>query len=157
MARLSRPSTLFALLTAAAGSVAAYFLDPISGRRRRHTARDRTASLARRGTHRGRRLARHAYSDVVGRGKRLVHALPHEMAELDDATLAHKVETILFRDRGVPKGRINVNAENGVVFLRGEVDGSGLLESLEQRVRRVKGVKGVENMLHLPGQPPRNR
>jgi hypothetical protein len=157
MARLPRPSTFLALLSAAAGSAAAYFLDPISGRRRRHTTRDRTVSLTRRGTHRGRRLAKHVYSDVVGRGRRLVHTLPHQTPELDDATLAHKVETILFRDREVPKGRINVNAENGVVFLRGEVDGPDLPHSLEDRARRVKGVKGVENLLHLPGQPPPDR
>jgi osmotically-inducible protein OsmY len=80
--------------------------------------------------------------------------LPHEEPDLDDATLAHKVETILFRDREVPKGQINVNAENGVVFLRGEVNGPGLVSTLEDRVRKVKGVKGVENLLHLPGRPP---
>jgi hypothetical protein len=154
MPRAPRPSSFFALFSAVSGAAAAYFLDPISGRRRRHTTRDRTVSLTRRGGHRGRRLARHTYSDLVGRGKRLVHAFPRETPELDDGTLAHKVETILFRDRDVPKGRINVNAENGVVFLRGEVDAPDLVHSLEGRVLRVRGVKGVENLLHLPGQPP---
>ena len=157
MPRVPRPPALFAALSAAAGAAAAYFLDPISGRRRRNTTRDRGSSLARRGAQRGRRLARHVYSDVVGRGKRLLHALPHETPELDDATLAHKVETILFRDRDVPKGRINVNAENGVVFLRGEVDGDDLVNELEDRVSKVKGVKGVENLLHVPGRPPSDR
>jgi osmotically-inducible protein OsmY len=119
--------------------------------------RDRTASFTRRGAQRGRRFARHVYSDAVGRGKRALHSLPREGPELDDATLAHKVETILFRDRWVPKGRINVNAENGVVFLRGEVEGPDLLQTLESRARRVRGVKGVENLLHVPGQPPPDR
>ena len=106
---------------------------------------------------RSRRFARHATSEVVGRGKRVLHALPHEEPELDDATLAHKVETILFRDREVPKGQINVNAENGIVFLRGEVNGPNLVNTLEDRVRKVKGVKGVENLLHLSGQPAPDR
>ncbi len=38
--------------------------------------------------------------------------------DYDDATLAQKVMTELFRDPHVPKGAINVNAENGVVLLR---------------------------------------
>jgi hypothetical protein len=70
-----------------------------------------------------------------------------------DVTLAHKVETILFRDRDVPKGQININAEEGVVFLRGEVDRPELVGELEARVRAVKGVRAVENLLHLPGRP----
>jgi osmotically-inducible protein OsmY len=143
-------------MSAAAGAAAAYFFDSSNGRRRRHTTRDRAASLARRSGHRGRRLARHAYAEVVGRSKRFAHALPHQAPDLDDATLAHKVESILFRDRDVPKGRINVNAENGVVFLRGEVDEPDLLPALEHRVSKVKGVKGVENLLHLPGQHTRD-
>jgi osmotically-inducible protein OsmY len=117
----------------------------------------RAASVARKGSHRGRRFARHAYSEVAGRTRRLANSVSHETPDLDDATLAHKVESILFRDREVPKGRINVNAENGVVFLRGEVDGPDLLQTLENRVGKVKGVKGVENLLHLPGQPPPDR
>jgi osmotically-inducible protein OsmY len=153
MSRFPRPSTLVALLSGAAGAAAAYFLDPISGRRRRHTTRDRGSSLARKGVHRGRRFGRYAASEIVGRRKRVLRTLRHEEPDLDDATLAHKVETILFRDREVPKGQINVNAENGVVFLRGEVNGPDLLNTLEDRVRKVKGVKGVENLLHLPGQP----
>jgi hypothetical protein len=157
MSRFPRPSAFLALLSGVAGAAAAYFLDPISGRRRRHTTRDRGSSLARKGAHRSRRFARHATSEVVGRGKRVVHALPHEEPELDDATLAHKVETILFRDREVPKGQINVNAENGVVFLRGEVNGPDLPSTLADRVLKMKGVKGVENLLHLPGQPAPDR
>ncbi len=68
-------------------------------------------------------------------------------------TLAHKIESILFRDRDVPKGQININAEEGVVFLRGQVDRPELVGELEARVRAVKGVRAVENLLHLPPSP----
>ncbi|MEX2103697.1 MAG: BON domain-containing protein, partial [Gaiellaceae bacterium] len=71
-------------------------------------------------------------------------------AEVDDATLVDRVESIVFRGRDIPKGQINVNAENGVVFLRGEVDRPELLEELESRVSKVRGVRGVENKLHVP-------
>jgi osmotically-inducible protein OsmY len=57
----------------------------------------------------------------------------------------------------VPKGQINVNAERGVVVLRGQVERPELLEALEARVRNVKGVRAVENLLHLPGSPPPQR
>jgi osmotically-inducible protein OsmY len=63
------------------------------------------------------------------------------------------VETIVFRDPAVPKGDLNINAENGTVFLRGQVESSELVEELGKRVRRISGVRQVENLLHLPGMP----
>jgi hyperosmotically inducible protein len=146
------------LAAAALGTAAAvYFLDPAQGRRRRHVTRDRTLSLARQGGRRGRKLVRHARSDAYGLGQRLRHRVPGPAPQLDDATLAHKVESVLFRDRDVPKGEINVNAENGVVFLRGQVGEPELVESLEARVRKVRGVRDVTNLLHTPGTSPRKR
>src|SRR5438067_279296 len=35
--------------------------------------------------------------------------------DLDDVGLARKVETVIFRDEAVPKGKIDVNAADGVV------------------------------------------
>ena len=40
--------------------------------------------------------------------------------DYDDATLAHKVETELFRPADAPKGQVSVNVNDGVVELRGE-------------------------------------
>jgi hypothetical protein len=157
MRRLARPRALLLLGLAGAGAAAAYFLDPASGRRRRHESRDRSARLARRTGHRASRFARHTSSEIVGRGKRALHTAQRNVPDLDDTTLAHKVETILFRDRDVPKGQINVNAENGVVFLRGQVERPELVEGLEARVRKVRGVRGVTNLLHVPGSPPPSR
>jgi osmotically-inducible protein OsmY len=65
-----------------------------------------------------------------------------------------KVESIVFRKDDVPKGQININAENGVVFLRGQVERPELVETLEKRVRGVNGVKDVENLLHVPAAEP---
>src|SRR5690349_24454938 len=36
--------------------------------------------------------------------------------QLDDVGLARKVETVIFRDDTVPKGKIDVNAADGVVW-----------------------------------------
>jgi len=69
----------------------------------------------------------------------------------DDATLAQKVMTELFRDPHVPKGAINVNAENGVVLLRGEIEEPAMIVEILARTRRIRGVADVENLMHLPG------
>ena len=143
----------FYLAAAAGGAALAYYLDSQQGRRRRHVTRDKALSLAKHGTKRGRKLVHHISADARGFVERARHA--HRSAgELDDATLVDKVESIVFRNRDVPKGRININAENGVVFLRGEVDRPELVEALEARVRKVHGVRGVENLLHTPAEPP---
>jgi hypothetical protein len=66
---------------------------------------------------------------------------------IDDVTLARKVESEIFRPADAPKGAVNVNAEFGVVFLRGEVPSKELVESLETAAREVDGVKDVRNLL----------
>ena len=71
---------------------------------------------------------------------------------LNDPALARKVESEVFRDADIPKGNINVNVENGVVYLRGEVPDQAMMDDLVARARQVDGVQGVENLLHLPSE-----
>jgi BON domain-containing protein len=147
----TRNQVPFYLSAAVGGAALAYFLDPENGRRRRHQSRDQLLSLARHGTKRARKLVHHATSDAAGQARRAAHALRRaEEVDVDDTTLVDKVESIVFRKHDVPKGQININAENGVVFLRGQVEDPELVEALEARVRKVRGVKGVENLLHTP-------
>ena len=147
----TRNQVPFYLSAAMGGAALAYFLDPQNGRRRRHQTRDQLVSLARHGTKRARKLVHHASSDAAGTARRAAHAFRRpENVELDDATLVDRVESIVFRKHDVPKGQININAENGVVFLRGQVEDTELVATLEERVRKVRGVKDVENLLHTP-------
>ena len=148
---MRRSPGLLALTAASAGAAVAFFADPVSGRRRRHMARDRLASRARRTGTRSRRTVRFTRAQLYGYLQRGLHSVPRPTPELDDATLAHKVESILFRDASVPKGRINVNAENGVVYLRGQLERADLIRSIEARVRQIAGVRGVVSLLHVPG------
>lgn len=76
---------------------------------------------------------------------------------LDDATLARKVETVIFRDRSIAKGKVDVNVADGVVWLRGEVKRPDLVQKVERKVRQVPEVHGVENLLHLPKTPAPSR
>jgi len=134
------------------GWVAAYFLDPRLGRGRRALARYWMLARGRRLLRRGGRAQRHAAAAVYGKTQALLHRHEAPKPPPDDATLAHKVETIIFRDAEVPKGQISVNAEDGVVWLRGEVPDQTMLDALVARTREVVGVRSVESLLHLPGQ-----
>ena len=69
----------------------------------------------------------------------------------DDWTLKAKVESELFRDEHEVKGVINVNAQQGVVQLRGELPSRDLIEALVERTRKIHGVRDVENLLHTSG------
>ena len=72
---------------------------------------------------------------------------------LNDPALARKVESEVFRDEELPKGNISVNAEYGVIYLRGEVPSQEAMNELTTRARAVDGVRAVENLTHLPGEP----
>jgi hypothetical protein len=133
------------------GAALTYFFDPEQGRRRRAMARDRLAAFSRRRVREGERLGRSAAAQAGGLAQKAKHMQEEPKPQPDDVTLTRKVETEIFRDADVPKGQINVNAENGKVFLRGEVEQPELIKDLEKRARKVQGVQDVENLLHLPG------
>jgi hypothetical protein len=152
--RRSAPS----MLATAAGGLAVgalleYFLDPKAGRRRRHTARDRVLSRLRRGERRAIVRARRAESHAVGVARRTINARRRPEEPADDLTLAQKVESQLFRRAGVPKGQVSVNAEEGVVFLRGVMERQEDIERMGDEARRITGVRAVENLIHPPGTP----
>jgi osmotically-inducible protein OsmY len=136
-------------IAAALGALFAYFFDPQHGRRRRNVTRDRVLSTTRRSASGATRAVG---SQAYGLKQKATH-LREEPKEYDDVTLARKVETEIFRPEYVPKGKINVNVENGVVYLRGEADRQELVDEVVDRARQVQGVRDVENLLHLPGQP----
>ena len=69
---------------------------------------------------------------------------------LDDVTITRKVETEIFRDDKVKKGKISVNTADGVVWLRGEAKNPEQVKELEARTKAIPEVKRVENLLHLP-------
>jgi BON domain-containing protein len=134
---------------AAAGGATLLFLDSVSGRRRRRST-DRTAGSVRRTWRRAARRGRRARGATAGAVKRVRHR-SETPRELDDVTLARKVESELFRDPSVPKGQISINAQRGVVQLRGEVPSAEMLSDLVGRTRRIQGVRDVESLLHLHG------
>ena len=137
---------------AAGGAALAYFLDPDRGKLRRAQTRDRLAAFVRRAGDRAGRRARWSQGPIAGIASRLANAFrSHE--PMNDATLAAKVESELFRDPGLSKGRINVNAENGTVILRGVAESREQIEHLLARTASIGGVRVARSLLRTPDEP----
>ncbi|MGI8926419.1 MAG: BON domain-containing protein [Tepidiformaceae bacterium] len=142
----------------ATGAALAFVFDPGAGRRRRKVTFDRCVGATKRAGRRGRRLGRMLWSDTVGTALRAVHRLRRPLKlPADDLTLAHRVESMIFRDPTVPKGRLNINVEHGVVVLRGALDDAEQIRALEEATMRVPGVTRVENLLHMAGTVAPNK
>ncbi|HEU4657414.1 MAG TPA: BON domain-containing protein [Capillimicrobium sp.] len=77
--------------------------------------------------------------------------------DLDDVTIARKVESVMFRGLDVDKGAIDVNVAGGVVYLRGEAPTPEDVRELVARAEAVPEVARVENLLHLPKTPAATR
>ncbi|HYI66183.1 MAG TPA: BON domain-containing protein [Candidatus Limnocylindrales bacterium] len=146
-------TTLIAAITAAAGAVAAFLLDPARGRARRARLVDQGGATVRRLAHQAGHAVQAARSTASGRLAAVTHPESDGDDLLDDVTLTSKVETKLFRDQSVPKGSININVERGIVVLRGEVPDQDMRDRLAAEAASIGGVWSVHNLLHLPGEP----
>jgi osmotically-inducible protein OsmY len=149
-----RPASL--IFGAAAGAAAAWFLDPNDGARRRNVVRDKALKYARKGGAEAERKARYAAGQAKGTAYEAAPTADRgDAAErLNDPALARKVETEIFRGEDVPKGDVSVSVEDGVVYLRGEVD-EAWIGRLGEEAANVDGVREVQNLLHPPGTEAR--
>jgi osmotically-inducible protein OsmY len=146
---MGKPLTFLA--GAAVGAAAAYFLDPQGGAKRRNETREKAVAKAKTGAQDVAGTAKQAAGSARGKVHAVTPSMPGKGESPDDVTLAHKVESEIFRPEDAPKGGVSVNAENGVVFLRGEVPDREWIDRFEAEARKVGGVEEVRNLLHLPG------
>ena len=144
---------VIAPLSAAGGALLLFFFDPASGRRRRAQLAQRVPGFFRRRSREAGKLARATGAHAYGLKQKATHLGEEPKGGLNDQTIEAKVQTELFREEDVPKGQINVNVQEGVVQLRGEVPRPELIDDLVEKARSVQGVRDVENLLHLPGTP----
>jgi osmotically-inducible protein OsmY len=144
------------LVGSGAGAAAEYLLDPQHGKRRRHVLRDWGQARLRGAAREAGRKTRYAGGKAMGVA---ADATPprRDITELNDPALTAKVESELFRPEGSPKGTVDVNVEERVVYLRGEVASREQLEELIERAEAVDGVARAESLLHLPGEPAPSR
>ena len=118
---------------------------------------NRTLETVRGGLGQATRAGRGAANQGIALGKRFANRNPSPKEGMDDVTLARKVETEIFRPADAPKGKIDVNVAEGVVWLRGEVKNQKQITAIEAEVRAIPEVRGVENLLHLPKTPAASR
>jgi osmotically-inducible protein OsmY len=149
-AKASGVSTKAVGAAGAVGLAAGYFLDPDSGKRRRHIARDRTLAVIRRGADRTRRQAGYRAGQVEGKVEAAKSKAGPEKPAPNDQALAERVKSEIFQPADAPKGSVNINVEEGIVYLRGEVKRPEEIRKLVEEAGAVDGVRGVENLLHTP-------
>ena len=75
--------------------------------------------------------------------------------DLDDATIARKVESAIYKVPGVVKGKIDVNVVDGRAELRGTAKNPTIINGIVTAAEAVPEVKGVESLLHEPKTPAR--
>src|SRR5205823_11636070 len=94
----------------AVGALLGFFFDKDNGKRRRKLAIDRPRGLVHRRARQAGRAGRAVGAEVYGVAMKTAHLRERPKPQPDDATLARKVETEVFRPAGAPKGTVNVNA-----------------------------------------------
>jgi hyperosmotically inducible periplasmic protein len=68
---------------------------------------------------------------------------------VDDATITASVKTKLVADKGSNLTRVDVDTNNGTVYLNGTVDSAEQKARAEQLARQAQGVKSVVNNLQV--------
>jgi osmotically-inducible protein OsmY len=149
-AKASNVSSKAVGVAGAAGLAAGYFLDPDSGKRRRHVARHRALGLIRRGARKTQREADYVVGTAEGKVEAAKSKTAPEKPAANDQALAERVKSEIFQPADAPKDSVNINVENGVVYLRGQVKRPADIKKLVKEAESVDGVRGVENLLHTP-------
>lgn len=152
--RPAPPQAMFVVAAAVVGglvgAVAEYLLDPARGHARRAGLRQRSAAAVRRPVRRVRRTAARNAAFLRGRAHRMGHRLSRSDVPVDDRTLVDRVRSEVFGRRRFGRFSVNIDAVEGVVTLRGQLDDQDAIRDLEAAVGKVAGVRRVENLLHTP-------
>ncbi len=152
----SRAGFVMTLLTGIGiGLAAAYFLDQQRGAERRQMFADRSRKTFGSMGYRVQGAANDARNKAEGKLRQATS--PPDNPNPDDLTLVDRVESELYRDRSIPKGKINIGAADGTVILRGQLESEDQIHSIVAAVNQIVGVRGVENLLHLAGTPAPNK
>jgi hypothetical protein len=137
-----------------------FLLDPIAGRRRRALIRDKFVHVAhvaeKTATNTLPRKADYVSGFATGAYHRAKDVIAPQQEPLPDQSefITDRVMSIVFRDPRLPKGQVNVNTVDQVVYLRGHIDDQNLVDEIVERTRNVAGVKDVVNLINRPDVDP---
>lgn len=76
---------------------------------------------------------------------------------IDDDTIQRHVEADLFGSRKVARSKVQVEVNDGVVWIRGEVKSDAVVAEAESRAAAIDGVQRVENLLRVARTASRAR
>ena len=142
---------------AAAAAIATYFFDPERGRTRRARLTDQAGAAVRRPLNRGWREAEKKQTYIRDRAAGMRHELGSTPAPPEsDRELVDRVRSNVLGDERFSSYTINVDAVDGKVVLRGQLDQPEDIRALKDAVASVPGVREVEDFTHLPNTPPPN-
>ncbi len=138
------------------GAVLMYYFDRASGRRRRALVRDQVVHIVHVVTRRvpDRIEQRGRFFRGVARGLRHGAAgvvLNGREPDVDDETLVDRVRSEVLGAHGIKAGEINLDAYDGAVTLRGQLQYPDEIRRLIEDTSHVEGVRRVRSYLHLPG------
>jgi hypothetical protein len=144
------------------GVAAMFYLDPRQGRRRRALVRDKLAHLRKVVTRRVPRTIERRGRFYRGVATGVAHEAAGVMLNghdgiVDDETLVARVRSAVLRRQSIKSGEIHIDAYEGCVTLRGQVDSDDEIRRLVEDTRHIEGVREVRSYLHLPGTPPPNK
>lgn len=136
----------------AAGAALMYYLDPVTGRRRRALARDRGVSAGHEAEHLVRSRSRHAIDRAQGMIARARAGLSH--SPVDDGRLHGRIRTRLGRMVAHP-GEVSVEVDGGHVVLRGHATDAEI-DDLMAALVAMREVAGIDNRMSadVPPGPP---
>jgi hypothetical protein len=150
------------IVGASVGALCMFVCDPHQGRRRRALLRDRLV-------HMKNVMTRDMPARVEKRGRffrGVAKGIAHETADAlamnnghpaaDNETLVARVRSEVLRNDNIKAGEIHIEAYDGCVTLRGQLERPEEIRNLVRETENVEGVRDVRNFLHLPGTPPPN-
>ena len=151
--RLRRRLFRFALVSGA-GAATAYFFDPDRGKARRTQAKDQAEALIRKRQADAERAARYEANVAQGEAARAQGA--GVTRPQDDVDVVHAVKQAL-STVDADTSNVTVESVEGVVTLRGQVDGRAAQTAIQEAAGRAPGVIEVQSFLHTPGTPAPNK
>ena len=131
------------LLGALSGAGLMYFLDPLTGAKRRAQLKDQAEKLKNTATDQADDLSHYA----VDKTREVVHEAASKLAteEVSDETIVSQVRSGIGRYSSHP-GSIEVHSNDGHVTLTGHILANEV-QALLAAVKSVPGVKNVENQM----------
>jgi osmotically-inducible protein OsmY len=138
-----------------AGAAAMWLYDPDYGAKRRHQLQDMLRSKAHKGQREIERKIRHERGKLEG----VVHKINHGGYQPtdDDHVLVDRIKSEILGKEHYSTHEILVEAHDGVVVLRGQLDDPVARLELENEVAAMPGVDHVESLLHATGEDPPNK